>query len=719
MRSLLAASLICAIACAPDIGFDEGEGVAPVVEFDPGNRIIPFPNNLLLDPMTGRVNLPEQCNESVAQTALRELVLNQLNGFGTFKTAIVVTLSEAVNPDSLEGRVRMFKRADAGTPIDPASAVEVPLAFIPTQSARSSLDCSETTLVPALAIVPRIPLDQNGTYTVVLTSGITGESGDAFVTSPTWALVRLEENPVTVDENGQIVAEVTPFDPVTDAATLLGIDLLFKAHAGALDFLDFVIEEPRSNILLAWDFNTQTTRTPLDAAIPDTPANTVPGLPLSGVVSLPTLLAGGNTQAFLQGALPGLCDSDTPPGPLPCSQVDDVFQADLTINDYQTRTTNPLDPQKPIKGPWSNPVTPSVVGDQDAITATVFKPLNPGAGPYPTVIFGHGLTRSRDDLFAIGSQFAAAGIMTVAIDWVAHGSRAVPISNAGACATADDPTVNPECFQPIISPDLGTTRDSIRQSALDILALVEALKACEDGGPSGECGEIDVDPLSIGYIGQSLGGIIGATAVAMGADIRTAVINVGAVGLLDVVENTQTLGIKCPLVDALIDAGVVVGDKLDATAGTGICTTDEWKTQPGYLQFAGIARWVLDPADGANYLARWTDAAGNPRPIFMQRVIDDAVVPNVATGQMGLLRGLTPAAADMTVDGSTPSAVINTADDVPLWVDYTNLPEAGAFPGNSFAHGSLLQPPSGSGVAGQLGTGLMQADAIGYLILNL
>jgi dienelactone hydrolase len=706
MRYLLVAGMVgvVSVGCAPDIQVDEGEGVAPVVEFDPGNSIIPFPNNLLLDPMTGEVNLPEQCNEGPAQTALRELVLNELNGFGTFKTQIVVNTTEPVAASSLEGRVKMFKRADTGVPVDPADAVEVPLVLVPTQSARSSADCSETSLVPALAIIPAIPLDQNSTYTVVLTDGITSEGGDAFVTSPTWALVRLENNPVTV-EDGVIVSEVTPFDPVTDAATLLGLDLLHRAHAPALDFLDLVVDGQRNEILLAWDFNTQTTTVPLDAAIADTPANTLPADPLGGVFSI--LAATGDTvQEFIEARLgPGACMA------LPCAAVGDVLSGQLDSPNYQTETTNPLG--DPLKGPWSDPVSPSMVR-AEAISVLVFIPTT--AGPYPTVIFGHGLTRSNGDLLAIGSQLAAAGIATVAINWVAHGDRAVQISNDAAlgCSGVLDPTTAPQCFQPILSSDLATSRDSLRQSVLDGLALVEALKACDNGA----CGALDVNPMSIGYIGQSLGGIIGAMLVAMGADIETAVINVGAVGLLDVVENTDSLGIKCPLVDALIDAGVVVGDKFDPGAGTGICTTDEWQVQPGYRQFAGIARWVLDPSDGANYLSRW-----GARPILIQRVINDQVVPNVATEQMALLRGLTAQSAALADTAATaaPTPAIAADDGMPLWVDYANAdPGNGTTDGNTYTHGSLLAPAGGPLASdGTAATAQMQTDAIVYLLNNL
>ena len=50
----------------------------PVAEFDPAQRIVPLPNALLMDPMTGRVNVPPSCGEQPGSSAesLR-LALNQ------------------------------------------------------------------------------------------------------------------------------------------------------------------------------------------------------------------------------------------------------------------------------------------------------------------------------------------------------------------------------------------------------------------------------------------------------------------------------------------------------------------------------------------------------------------------------------------------------------------------------------------------------------------
>ncbi|MEJ7604549.1 MAG: hypothetical protein WKG01_42240, partial [Kofleriaceae bacterium] len=95
MTKCLACVLVLAATGCPDIDNDGSEGTSgPVVEFDPGNKIVPFPNNLLLNPMTGKVNLPASCGETPTAKALREGVLNTLDGFGTFETAINLTFSE-------------------------------------------------------------------------------------------------------------------------------------------------------------------------------------------------------------------------------------------------------------------------------------------------------------------------------------------------------------------------------------------------------------------------------------------------------------------------------------------------------------------------------------------------------------------------------------------------------------------------------------------------
>ena len=118
-------------------------------------------------------------------------------------------------------------------------------------------------------------------------------------------------------------------------------------------------------------------------------------------------------------------------------------------------------------------------------------------------------------------------------------------------------------------------------------------------------------------------------------------LNVGGAGWVDVFENTETLALRCSWVDGLIDAGVLVGDKYNPSQNTGLCTTDAWKEQASYPQFASIGRWVLDPADTANFTRK---LAG--RKTLLQEVVKDAVVSNLATDKLGALLELGPLTAD-------------------------------------------------------------------------
>ncbi|MEO7094667.1 MAG: hypothetical protein ABI175_15525, partial [Polyangiales bacterium] len=417
-----------------------------------------------------------------------------------------------------------------------------------------------------------------------------------------------------------------------------------------------------------------------------------------------------------------------------------------------TGSTNPNE-GGPIPGPFNAPVKATSQGTE-GIAVFGMIPCVGGAGcaaavpanGWPVIVFGHGLGSSKTTLVAIGSQLAGLGYASVAIDFVAHDSRAVRITTDAAlgcntrldpaapanpacptpdldnpsCARLPVPTTQPQCYSPFLSSDLAATRDNIRQSVLDLHGLVSALKACTTTA----CGPLKIDTTNISYIGISLGGIMGSTAVATKPDFRSAVLNVPGVGWADVLENSQTNAIKCPLVDALIAAGILTGDKWNPAVmpNTGLCTTDAWKAQPGYGQFATIGRWVLDPADGANFASKLAT-----RKILIQEVVGDQVVPNVATDNEAKLVGLfaMAAMADPAVPPVAPSAAITTNPTGNKFVKYTNLPpNAGnGFPGNTFEHPSLLRPAPSPGTMtvgndGRLGTARLQTDAFVFLLQN-
>jgi hypothetical protein len=309
-----------------------------------------------------------------------------------------------------------------------------------------------------------------------------------------------------------------------------------------------------------------------------------------------------------------------------------------------------------------------------------------------------------------------------------------------------DPTSLPQCFQPILGADLGQTRDNIRQTVLDLQRLVLAIKACGAAGcaSANSAGNLKVDTDHLVYAGQSLGGIIGTTTSATAANIKSAVLNVPAVSWLDILEHTTTLDIRCSLVDALIDAGVLVGDKWNgsSSAPTGLCADQAWQMQPGYQQFSAIARWVIDPADGVNFLPSLVT-----KKFMIQEVVNDTVVPNFATDIEGLLTGSTAATADPynPLAALAPSAAITTNPMASKWLRYPTLPASDATTGNFgnlFTHPSLLRPQASPGLCvgdhatvcasnttcaalgglcvfpGSLGTARLQTDAITFLSLN-
>ena len=753
MTKCLACLLVLAATGCPDIKTDGTEGsTPPVVEFDPSNKIVPFPNNLLLDPEspTPRVKLPEGCNESPTAKALREGVLNTLDGFGTFEGAINVTFSEAFDMATLADNVLVYKRADRGMPVADAQPIPAAgLVLVPNMTTRFDASCANPTMVNQLTIIPRAPLDQKSTYVVALKNGIKTASGADFTATFTWSLVRQPENPVTVVD-GVVVSDRTPLDPAdaADEASLLGVNQLWNAHSQAMAFLASQGVD-HNDVLLAWEFNTQTTTEPLDPTVADSPASKVGASPLLQVASI---TGGATAEQFLIAVLPAnSCSAQG--GPLPCDEVSAVLGGGLGSPSYQTQRTAIVTPPPrgggmppygpnfggPIPGAWGDPVNPTAVRSEIIGTLILMpKTACPAAG-CPTVIFQHGLGQSKTNVFAIGPQLAKLGYAVVAIDAVGHDSRAVRISTAGPCANTGTPpddlvappvNTNPGCYAPFLSPDLGSTRDGIRQTVLDQQGLVAALKACGTTA----CNDLKVDPAKILYMGQSLGGIMGSITVSQRSDIKAAVLNVPGVGWADILENTTTLDIRCPLVDGLITAGLLVGDKWDRknlpdpTDDTGLCTTDAWKTQPGYRQFAVIGRWILDPADPANF----TKALATKR-FMIQEVVGDTVVPNIATRNEGALVGLMAATADP--GGSltpAPSVAISANPVKSLHIQYPTLaPVMGTFPGNTFAHGSLLRPAptvitppgpcdpgTGARCDGALATARMQTDALFYLTAN-
>lgn len=774
MKKLLACMLVVSTSGCPEVrvDLDEVDG-GPTAEFDPGRtleegaRFIPFPNDLARDPATGLVSLPPQACESETAKLTRELTLNQLDGFGTFETAMQVTFTEPVDPASLTDRIAMYQLTKGGTPLTPTTSTKpVPVRVVRVgETPRFSRDnCDVPELVSSVTLVPLVPLDQQSTYFVTLLKGITDTAGAEFTSAYTWELVKLPENPVIV-ENGVVVSDRTPLDPANpeDLASLLALARVWDLHAPGIAFFEAATGMSRQDLLVAFQFTTQTVTDPLDPSVANSPASMLSTLGFLGSMSVtgrfgPFMALCGQeatdapAQCFLKLALGGCsplttgCTAanyaagDTACGLYSCAAIGDVVGGGAFTSNYQRQLPNPLPGGNSLQGAWDNPYTPNPQGELVLETIIVVPAGTPPANGWPTVLFSHGLTSSKESVFAIAGRLAASGFATVAIDTAAHGSRAVRISRAeaqgciGRCftqagtatATTCDtvaqcgametcgsatampgfvppsPTTASQCYAPFLSPDLGATRDAIRQTVLDQLRVINAIKACTSASA---CAGAVLDGTKIYYTGFSLGGFIGPVTAAMSPDVKATVINAGGVGWADFLENTETLAIRCLLVDGLIDAGILVGTKWDGGT-TGLCTTDAWKMQPGFQTFAATGRWVLDPADGANFAFKLA-----PKHLLIQEIVGDTVIPNLTTNNLAALVGMASMVKPGDPFNGQASAAITAMPALNKFVTYTTDAN------NIFAHPSFLRPVSFA-TPGTNATLRLQIDASTFLQLQ-
>jgi hypothetical protein len=300
----------------------------------------------------------------------------------------------------------------------------------------------------------------------------------------------------------------------------------------------------------------------------------------------------------------------------------------------------------------------------------------PPAGGWPVAIFGHGFGRSKYDVFLAADRNAARGVATIAIDAVGHGggpNSTIEVSTAGGVVTSvpsygrsqdTDGDGNISFFESLSAapaPDKNSAvqlRDSLRQTALDIASLVQALRRGVDVDGNGS---IDLSRSRIGYYGQSLGGIYG-TIVAADPYLEYALLNVpgGPINELSRLSPSfrpivaQTLGANRP---SLLN-------------GPGQGFTED-QPLPGDPPVSKPAKGAIAIQDSFA-LTNWIDRSGSPeayspllrgRRVLVQVAYADQTVPNPTAGFVvragGLMGRTTMYRNDKTSSaGSNPHAFL-------------------------------------------------------------
>ncbi len=296
-----------------------------------------------------------------------------------------------------------------------------------------------------------------------------------------------------------------------------------------------------------------------------------------------------------------------------------------------------------------------------------------GSDPTDVVIYQHGITSAKENAYAFAYNLAQAGIAVLAIDLPVHGTRSLD----------DTRSANSDVLAYLNLTNLPVARDNIRQSALDVMGLRAALTVSSQASLLGDS-PLKAFDLTTGsqvkFLGHSLGGIVGAPAVAasnrtLGSVTADALYSFSAAAIENSggqisnlllgstefgpqVKHNVALSAPTEYASFASASCASLTDKLCYETFEANASEEQLATMSSaFQQFAYAAQTVLDTIDpytNADHLLEAT----TPMPIYMGQVQDDDTVPNSVASAP--LAGTTPLATKLgltVIDSSntTPS----------------------------------------------------------------
>jgi pimeloyl-ACP methyl ester carboxylesterase len=220
------------------------------------------------------------------------------------------------------------------------------------------------------------------------------------------------------------------------------------------------------------------------------------------------------------------------------------------------------------------------------------------AGPAgaPVVIYGHGITASKETMLFTAATNAELGLATVGIDVPNHGDRQVGDGGYVLDLTS--------------SRTFGRLASMPLQGVVDQVSLLEAVR--DHFGTLDVVPGVRLDTSTLFYEGTSMGGVLGAAFVALAPELDGAFLQVAGAGIADIIMNSTIW----PLFMGVVPAGATTGDA---------------------YALMGSATMLMDHAESANLLDR-IRARGTP--VFLAYGVGDGVVPNATSDRLISLLGL-------------------------------------------------------------------------------
>lgn len=253
---------------------------------------------------------------------------------------------------------------------------------------------------------------------------------------------------------------------------------------------------------------------------------------------------------------------------------------------------------------WTELHAPAGEGAPLALEATVWLPTE-GEGPWPVVIYGHGLGGDRYEARGDSSTLAAVGFAVVSIDAPRQG-RHPRASSSELLQILEFFGISLETR----AMDVRVLRDDFRLAAWEKLQLVEAIAAGFDADGDGDG---DLDGTRIGYAGHSLGAVMGPQLVAMDPRVGSAYLSVPGGRVSEIVHRGV---IFSPLVAALAPSSASTGD-ID--------------------RFFPMLQTAIEPGDPLGWADLLLDGT---RDVYVQQVIDDDIMPNLTTRALARALGV-------------------------------------------------------------------------------
>jgi pimeloyl-ACP methyl ester carboxylesterase len=549
---------------------------------DKASQRMPLPIQLLIDPETGKVDLPPAAWDTAVEAEAKER-LRAYDGFAT-SANLLFELTGRVKPATVTGESVQLWRLGSPPVREPAAA-------------RLMDDGVHVVIMPNTQ-----PLATGTGYAVVVTDDVEDLDGHAIISMPAGALLKAR---APVAEGG-----LSKVGVVADEDALRLEDA--RGRLGTL--LDQV---GRDHVVAAWPFVTMQVKPRLDVVqasaatigVSPDPVDLVTKTPGQALGDFPLAISSlFNVDRVVTGAIesPYYLD-DVTRG----VRADGGHRVDKVAFTMTVPRNVPAGQAIPVVifGHAIMTERRFVMAIGDALAAKGFAAVS--------IDFPYHGTRTR---CIAGGPISVVNPTTGELTSLPPCASGTTCNELGKCVDANGqgnqlsqwpllnyPIASGAAFLEI--EHIANTKDHFDQAMVDLGAIERSLRTGDWSGALGR----PVDKTKIYYAGQSLGGILGATYLSGAPDVRRAVLNVPGADLVDMFSASTWFG---PQVSAFFTRERIDRDSYEAE------------------RFLDVARWIVDAVDPQNL----GESIGS-RDLLIQMATLDFIIPNDYTKTLERVTG--------------------------------------------------------------------------------